>query len=183
MGGIISSVMNWFSGSKEVRVLILGLDSAGKTTILYRLSLNQYVQQVAPTVAFNIEKVTFGKLTMHIWDLGGQHQLRPFWRLYYKSTDGIVFVIDSKDRERIDLCRDELNSLLSEEELKNVPLLVMANKQDLAEAMTAEEISNSLDLTKIKDRTWTIIPTSALKGDGVKAAFDWLAETIEGRTT
>lgn len=182
MGGIISSVMNWFSGSREVRILILGLDSAGKTTILYRLSLNEYVEEVAPTVAFNIEKVSFGNLVMHVWDLGGQYQLRPFWRLYYKSTDGLVFVIDSNDSERLNLCRDELNSLLNEEELKNVPLLILANKQDLPGALTAEDISNKLELSAIKDRTWTIIPTSALKGDGIKAGFDWLAETIQNKT-
>lgn len=182
MGGVISSIYSWFSGKREVRILILGLDSAGKTTILYRLSLNQYVQQVAPTIAFNLEKVEVGNLTLQIWDLGGQHQLRPFWRLYYKDTNGIVFVIDSADRQRIDLCKDELNLLLNEEELKEVPLLIMANKQDLNDALTIDELTAKLELANIKDRTWTIMPTSAMKGDGIKDAFDWLSESVEAKT-
>ena len=179
MGGLLSAISNWISGKQEVRVLILGLDFAGKTTILYRLSLNQAVQQVAPTVAFNLETVEVGNLKLNIWDLGGQTQLRPFWRLYYKGTSGVVFVIDSSDRERIDLCADQLSGLLNEEELRGVPIVIMANKQDLSNAMKAEEISQRLSLSTIKDRAWTIIPASALKGEGIKESFQWLSETMQ----
>ena len=181
MGGFISTISNWISGKQEVRVLILGLDFAGKTTILYRLSLDQAVTQVAPTVAFNLETVEVGNLKLNIWDLGGQIQLRPFWRLYYKGTSGIVFVIDSGDRKRIDLCAEQLSGLLHEEELKGVPIVVMANKQDLQDAMKAEEISQKLGLSGIKDRAWTIIPASALKGEGIKESFEWLSETMNGK--
>ena len=179
--GIVSSILSWFSSKKEVKVLILGLDAAGKTTILYRLSLGQYVQQVAPTVAFNLEKVVVGNLTLQIWDLGGQQQLRPFWRLYYKNINGIVFVVDSADKERINLCNSELHALLKEEELKGVPVIILANKQDLESAMKPEEISHKLELPSIKDRPWTIMPTSALKGDGVTSAFEWLSDNMEGK--
>lgn len=179
MGGIVSSIFSWFSTKKEAKILILGLDSAGKTTILYRLSLGQFVQQVAPTVAFNIEKVEVGNLTLHVWDLGGQQQLRPYWRLYYKENNGIVFVIDSTDKERMDLCKDELFTLLDEEELKGVPIVILANKQDLQTALKVEEISEMMELSKIKDRPWQVIPTSALKGEGVSTAFEWLSETID----
>lgn len=181
MGGFLSAISNWISGKQEVRVLILGLNFAGKTTILYRLSLDQAVTQVAPTVAFNLETVEVGNLKLSIWDLGGQDQLRPFWRLYYKGTSGIVFVIDSADRKRIDLCAEQLNGLLHEEELKGVPIIIMANKQDLPDAMKAEEISQKLALSSIKDRAWTIIPTSALKGEGIKESFEWLSETMAGK--
>ncbi|KAH0793358.1 ADP-ribosylation factor-like protein 1 [Histomonas meleagridis] len=179
--GIVSSILSWFSSKKEVKVLILGLDSAGKTTILYRLSLGQYVQQVAPTVAFNLEKVEVGNLTLRIWDIGGQQQLRPYWRLYFKDINGIVFVVDSADKERINICNSELHALLKEEELKGIPLIVLANKQDLEDAMKPEEVSQKLDLSSIKDRDWTIMPTSALNGDGVSTAFEWLSENMEGK--
>lgn len=179
MGGLISAISSWISGKQEVRVLILGLDSAGKTTILYRLSLDQAVTQVAPTVAFNLETVEVGNLKLNIWDLGGQIQLRPFWRLYYKDTNGIVFVIDSADRERIDICAEQLNALLGEEEIKGVPIVVMANKQDLPNAMKADELTQRLGLINIKDRAWSIIPSSALKGEGIKDAFEWLSQTME----
>lgn len=181
MGSFVSTVLSWFQGKPDVRILILGLDAAGKTTILLHLSLNQYVQQVQPTVAFNLEKVEVGNLKLQIWDLGGQHQLRPFWRLYYKDSHGIIFVIDSADKERIKNCREELKALLQEEELRNVPLLVLANKQDLPNAMNVDEITKELELSSIKDRPWTIMPTSAVNGTNIKEGFLWMSETIEAR--
>jgi len=181
MGGLVSSVLSWFSGKPDVRILILGLDAAGKTTILFRLSLSQYVQHVVPTVAFNLEKVEVGNLKLQIWDLGGQHQLRPFWRLYYKESHGVVYVIDSTDRQRIDLCKTELFALLQEEELKGVPLVILANKQDLAEAMSVEELTNKLELASIKERAWNIYPTSAVNGNGIKEGFTWLSENVESK--
>jgi small GTP-binding protein len=162
-----------------VRILIVGLDFAGKTTILYRLQLNQHVAQIAPTIAFNLETVEVGNLKLQIWDLGGQHQLRPYWRLYFKETAGVVFVIDSADRKRIGLCSDELTKLLREEELTGVPLIVLANKQDLPDAMRPEEIGQQLALSEIKDRAWTIVPTSATDGRGIREGFDWLSDRIE----
>ena len=179
MGNLISTVLSWFSGKPEVRILVLGLDAAGKTTILHRLALNEYIQQVAPTVAFNLQKVEVGNLKLQIWDLGGQQQIRPFWRLYYKDTNGIVFVVDSADRERIGICSEELNAILQEEELIGVPLIIMANKQDLPEAMSVEELTTKLNLNSISERTWTINPTSALKGTGIKESFEYLANVIE----
>lgn len=179
MGGIISSVLSLFKGKPEVRILVLGLDAAGKTSILHRLSLSQYIQHEPPTVAFNLEKVEVGNLKLQIWDLGGQQQIRPFWRLYFKDTNGIVFVVDSADVNRLDLCCEELNALLQEDELRGVPLVIMANKQDLKEALKAEELSKRLRLTSITDRQWSIYPTSAVTGDGVKESFLYLANTIE----
>lgn len=181
MGGLVSTVLSWFSGKPEIRILILGLDAAGKTTILFKLSLGDYVKQVVPTVAFNLEKVEVGNLKLQIWDLGGQNQLRPFWRLYYKDTHGIVFVIDSTDKQRIELCKNELVALLSEDELKNVPLLILANKQDLTEAMLVEELTSKLELSSIKDRPWTIMPTSAVNGQNIQESFKWLSETVESK--
>jgi small GTP-binding protein len=182
MGSLFSSISAWISGKQEVRVLILGLDFAGKTTILCRLWLNTAVAQVAPTVALNLENVEIGNLRLQIWDLGGQNQIRPFWRLYFKDTTDVVFVVDSADRQRVGLCSTELGHLLHEDELRGVPLIVLANKQDLPDAMRQEELSRALGLAAIQDRPWTIMPTSAAKGTGVKETFNWLAENIEDRT-
>lgn len=181
MGGLVSSVLSLFQGKPDVRILILGLDASGKTTILFHLSLGNFVQEVQPTVAFNLEKVEVGNLKLQIWDLGGQHQLRAFWRLYYQDSHGIVFVIDSADRARIDLCRDELKLLLQEDELRGVPLLILANKQDIAGSMNVDELTTKLELSSIKDRVWTIMPTSALQGTNIKESFMWLSQTIESK--
>jgi small GTP-binding protein len=181
MGGIVSSISAWISGKIEVRVLILGIDSAGKTTMLYSLSLRPERREIVPTVAFNIETVELGKLRLQIWDLGGQIGLRRYWRLYFPNSDGIVFVIDSADRERIDLCAEQLRAALAEEELRGVPVVIMANKQDLADAMKTEEVSQRLGLANIKNRAWMIFPTSATQGTGIRDAFDWLSEAMESR--
>jgi small GTP-binding protein len=181
MGGVISSISAWIAGKKDVRVLILGLDSAGKTTLLYYLSLRPRETKIVPTIAFNIETVEIGKLRLQIWDMGGQRDLRPYWRLYFPNSDGIVFVVDSTDRQRIGLCAEQLNAVLGEDELRNLPLVIMANKQDLESAMKPDEISRSLQLTNMKDRQWAIFPTSGLVGTQVKEAFAWLSEAMDAR--
>jgi small GTP-binding protein len=179
MGSWFSSVFAWVSGKREVRVLIVGLESAGKTTVLYRLQLNQFVKEIAPTIAFNLETVEIGNLKLQIWDLGGQHQLRPYWRLYVKGTAGIVFIVDSTDKQRVGLCAEELANLLNESELAGAPLIILANKQDLTDAMRPEEVGQHLALSSIKDRPWTIKPTSAVDGSGIRESFEWLSERIE----
>lgn len=101
-----------------------------------------------------------------MWDIGGQKAIRPYWKNYYDNTDGLVYVVDSSDEVRLKECVEELQSLLAEDALKNVPLLVFANKQDLQFALEAEEIMNNLTLMEIKDRTWTIQACSAVTKDG-----------------
>lgn len=101
-----------------------------------------------------------------MWDIGGQKAIRPYWKNYYDNTDGMVFVVDSSDEERLNECVEELNSLLAEEGLAKVPLLVYANKQDLQFALEAEEILNHLKLMEIQNRTWNIQACSALTKEG-----------------
>eukprot|EP00835_Amoeboradix_gromovi_P004094 NODE_300_length_11422_cov_0.297978.p6 type:complete len:155 gc:universal NODE_300_length_11422_cov_0.297978:2173-2637(+) len=133
---------------KESRILILGLDNAGKTTILYRLQLGEIVQTV-PTIGFNVESVTYKNTTFQVWDLGGQSSIRPYWRCYYAQTDAIIYVVDSSDQERLSLAQSELLSMLGEEELKGVLLMVLANKQDVPQAKSVVDISNTLGLQKV----------------------------------
>ncbi|CAO3619300.1 unnamed protein product [Mucor hiemalis] len=113
MGANLSKALSKMFGSKEMRILMLGLDAAGKTTILYKLKLNQLVTTI-PTVGFNVELVTYKKCKFNVWDVGGQDKIRNLWRHYYTGTQGLIFVIDSQDRDCIDEARQELHCILSD---------------------------------------------------------------------
>ena len=180
MGGFLSTIVSRltrFFGSREARILILGLDNAGKTTILYRLQLDEVVETI-PTIGFNVETVQYKNIKFQVWDLGGQTSIRPFWRCYLPNTNAIIFVVDSVDKERINGAKQELHLMLEEEELNNVALLVFANKQDLPGALTVTQISDALGLSSIRNHQWTIIEASAVKGVGISEGLDWLATTL-----
>ncbi|CAG8440318.1 7600_t:CDS:10, partial [Ambispora gerdemannii] len=174
MGGMFSRALGRLWGEKEVRILILGLDGAGKTTILYRFQIGEVVTTI-PTIGFNVETVTYKNIKFQVWDLGeGQTSIRPYWRCYYANTDAVIYVVDSVDRDRINTAREELHAMLEEEELRESALLVFANKQDMDGAMSVTEVSDSLRLDTLKNRQWTIYKTSAVKGDGLTEGLDWL---------
>jgi len=178
MGGIFSSLFSRLWGSKELRILILGLDGAGKTTILYRLQIGEVVTTI-PTIGFNVETVRYGNIKFQVWDLGGQTSIRPYWRCYYSNTDAIIYVVDSTDKERMGISKSELVAMLEEEELKSAVLLVMANKQDMENALSPTQVSNELGLSALRNRKYQIFKTSALKGDGIEEAMEWLASELK----
>ncbi|KAK9318232.1 ADP-ribosylation factor family-domain-containing protein [Lipomyces starkeyi] len=179
MGQVLGRVLSkLWGGDKEIRILILGLDGAGKTTILYRLQIGEVITTV-PTIGFNVETLTYKNLKFNVWDLGGQTSIRPYWRCYYANTAAVIFVVDATDRDRINTCRDELKEMLNEEELADSALLVFANKQDQPGAMTAPEVSQTLGLVGMKDRSWSIVACSAIKGEGLTEGLDWLVEVIK----
>eukprot|EP00475_Leptophrys_vorax_P016868 TRINITY_DN2336_c0_g1_i1.p1 TRINITY_DN2336_c0_g1~~TRINITY_DN2336_c0_g1_i1.p1 ORF type:complete len:182 (+),score=41.85 TRINITY_DN2336_c0_g1_i1:77-622(+) len=178
MGMLLSSLFSSLWGSKEVRILILGLDAAGKTTILYRLHSPEAVVHTVPTIGFNVETLNYKNIKFQVWDLGGQTNIRPYWRCYFPNTNGIIFVVDSTDVERLETAKKELFSLLEEEELKESSLLVFANKQDLPGALSEAEISEAMGLSSIKDHSWFLCKTSATKGEGLYEGLDWLAEQL-----
>ncbi|KAL9955317.1 hypothetical protein ACROYT_G036624 [Oculina patagonica] len=180
MGSFFSSLFSSLFGQKELRILILGLDGAGKTTILYRLQVGEVVTTI-PTIGFNVETVTYKNLKFQVWDLGGQTSIRPYWRCYYSNTDAIIYVVDSMDRERIGISKQELIAMLEEDELKKAILVVFANKQDIEGAMSASEVSNALGLSALKSRTWSIFKTSATKGEGLDEAMEWLVDSLKTR--
>ncbi|CAK9118538.1 unnamed protein product [Durusdinium trenchii] len=139
MGIFFSKVWARLASGKEKRLLMVGLDAAGKTTILYRLRLAEAATTV-PTIGFNMETVEYRNIKFDIWDVGGQDQIRKLWRHYFKGTDGLIYVVDSADRERINDAKEELEKMLKEVQLQDATLLVLANKQDLKDAMPAAEI-------------------------------------------
>ena len=156
---------------------MVGLDAAGKTSVLYQLKMSELVKTI-PTIGFNVETLDYKGLTFTIWDVGGQDKVRMLWKHYYQNTDGIIFVVDSNDKERIKLSEEVLKLTLAEEDLKNSALLVMANKQDLSGALSPNEVTQQLGMNEIKSRNWLVQGTSAQTGQGLKEGLDWLANTL-----
>jgi len=163
-----------------MRILILGLDGAGKTTILYRLQAGEVVTTI-PTIGFNVETVTYKNLKFQVWDLGGQTSIRPYWRCYYTNTDAIIYVVDSADRDRMGISKQELVSMLEEDELKDAILVVLANKQDIEGSMTVTEVHAALGLDKLKNRTFQIFKASATKGEGLDESMEWLSNSLQNK--
>ncbi|PPQ63960.1 hypothetical protein CVT24_009083 [Panaeolus cyanescens] len=157
-----------------------GLDNAGKTTILKKLN-GEDIDSISPTLGFNIKTFLHGKYTLNIWDVGGQRTLRPYWRNYFEQTDALVWVVDSGDRMRMQDCKKELHSLLTEDRLAGASLLVFANKQDLQGSMTDAEIRDALELQSITTHHWKIWPCSAVTGENLVSGLDWIVNDVANR--
>uniref|UniRef100_A0A3B4AP12 ADP-ribosylation factor n=1 Tax=Periophthalmus magnuspinnatus TaxID=409849 RepID=A0A3B4AP12_9GOBI len=193
MGNVFGQLFKGLFGKKEMRILMVGLDAAGKTTILYKLKLGEIVTTI-PTIGmdallslfafhlplgFNVETVEYKNISFTVWDVGGQDKIRPLWRHYFQNTQGLIFVVDSNDRERVNEAREELSRMLSEDELRDAVLLVFANKQDLPNAMNAAEITDKLGLHSLRHRNWYIQATCATSGDGLYEGLDWLSNQLK----
>jgi ADP-ribosylation factor-like protein 2 len=178
--GLLTQIRKNQRKARETRLLMLGLDNSGKTTILKRV-VGEDVNEVAPTLGFNIKTVVHRGFTCHVWDIGGQKSLRPYWRNYFERTDAMIWVVDSTDTLRMEDCRAELHDLLKEERLQSASLLIFANKQDVSGAMTPQEIREQLRLDSIKTHTWHIQPCSALTGQNVLEGLDWVVSEIGQR--
>ncbi|KAK2158411.1 hypothetical protein LSH36_171g08004 [Paralvinella palmiformis] len=163
---------------KELRILLLGLDNAGKTTLLKSLA-SEDISHITPTQGFNIKSVQSSGFKLNVWDIGGQRKIRPYWRNYFENTDALIYVIDSADKKRFEETSIELAELLEEEKLTGVPVLIYANKQDLINAAPASEVAQGLDLNGIRDRSWQIQPCSAATGEGVKEGVEWVLKTMK----
>mmetsp|Transcript_10341 Transcript_10341/g.20843 ORF Transcript_10341/g.20843 Transcript_10341/m.20843 type:complete len:180 (+) Transcript_10341:122-661(+) len=177
MGNVFAKLFYALFGNREVRVLMLGLDNAGKTSILYRLKDGAHIKTV-PTIGFNVETLEFQNLSIQVWDLGGQASIRPYWRSYYQRQEAVIFVVDSCDHERLAIAQSELMSILQEDELHDALVCVFANKQDLPGALDTASVADALGLNKIQDRTWTIIGTSAIKGTGLEDGLTYIANNL-----
>merc|ERR1711865_1060294 len=178
MGLLMSKVWErMISSQKEMRILMVGLDAAGKTTILYKLKLGEVVTTI-PTIGFNVEEVQYKNINFTVWDVGGQDKIRKLWRYYYQNTQGLIFVVDSNDRERIEDAHDELAKMLGEDEMRDAAVLVFANKQDLPNSMPAAEVIEKLGLQSMRNRQWFVQSACATTGDGLYEGLDWLSRTL-----
>ena len=158
-------------GVKDHSSLLVGLDAAGKTTLLYKLRLGEVVSTI-PTIGFNVEELQYKKLRMQVWDVGGQDKIRPLWRHYCKNLNSLVFAVDSADRERLDEARDELHKVLALNE-PSLPVLIYANKQDMATAVSPAVVANALGLASLPN-PWHVQGCSSLSGDGLYEGLGWL---------
>lgn len=177
MGNIAAKIRSLF-GETEARILMLGLDAAGKTTILYKLKLGQSVTTI-PTVGFNVETVTYRSVKFNVWDVGGQDKIRPLWRHYYTGTQGLIFVLDCADKDRVEESCHELHRVINDREMKDAILLVFANKQDLPGVMRPQEVQENLGLGKMLERKWYVQPSCATTGDGLYEGLNWMMANIK----
>ncbi|CAN6242895.1 unnamed protein product [Urochloa humidicola] len=178
MGQAIRKLFDSFFSTREMRVVMLGLDAAGKTTILYRLHMGEVLSTV-PTVGFNVEKVQYKNVVFTVWDVGGQEKLRSLWKMYLSNSDALIYVVDSLDRDRIGDVRQEFQTIIKDPLMANSIILVLANKQDLRGAMSTDEVSEGLGLHDLRNRIWHVQGTCALRGEGLYDGLDWLASTLK----
>ena len=178
MGILISTLIDRFFPSTPCRILMIGLDNAGKTTVLYKLKLGEVVTTL-PTIGFNVETVEYKNIKFTVWDVGGQTKIRPLWQHYFENTQGIIYVVDSNDPVRIKEAREEMEAVLLDDRLRDAAVLVFANKQDLPQAMSTAEVTDKLGLANMRARDWFIQATCAVTGDGIVDGLEWMANTIK----
>merc|ERR1711912_135966 len=159
-------VFDMLASKRAMKMVMVGLDAAGKTTVLYKLRLGEVVTTV-PTIGFNVETVEYKNVSFTVWDIGGQDKIRKLWRYYYQGTDGAIFIVDSSDRDRIEDAREELFRMIHNDEMRDAVLLVFANKQDLPGAMNTTEMADRLGLRGLRSRKWFIQSACATNGDGL----------------
>ncbi|XP_006000590.1 uncharacterized protein LOC102358505 [Latimeria chalumnae] len=177
MSRIYQSLMSFYG--LQARVLMLGLDAAGKTTILYRLKLNETVTTI-PTIGFNVETVEpIENVSFTVWDVCSQTKIRPLWKHYFAHTDGLVFVVDSADPERFEEAREELEAILDDDQMRHVPFLILANKQDLPGAIGPSELVDLLCLRKFAGHEGNIQGCCAVNGDGLVEGMKRLSEMVK----
>ncbi|XP_005094721.1 ADP-ribosylation factor-like protein 4C [Aplysia californica] len=168
----------------SVQIVMVGLEGTGKTTLLYRLKFGQYTSTI-PTIGFNCEKVEVeeGKakgVTFTIWDIGGKDNMRPLWKSYLRSANGILFVVDSSDHEGAEEARMELSKLVKTQNPTNIPTLVVANKQDLPDSMSPEEVAKAVGVSELSaTHVCQLLPSCAVTGEGLSEAMDAMYEMIK----
>jgi ADP-ribosylation factor protein 1 len=176
MGFIFSKFWTNFLCKKDKRILMVGLVAAGKTTILHQLKMGETLNTI-PLISFAVETLAYKGLNFTVLEVGGQDKIRVLWRHYYQNTYGLIFVVDSNDKDRFEAAAEELKKMLAEEELKDCVLLVFANKQDLSEALSPNEVAKKLGIDTLK-RPWLVQGSSATTGQGLKEGLDWMASVL-----
>ncbi|XP_051877808.1 ADP-ribosylation factor-like protein 6 isoform X1 [Pristis pectinata] len=166
---------------RDVNVLCLGLDNSGKSTIIDRLKpAGAQVQEITPTIGFNVEKFSTVSLSFTVFDMSGQGRYRYLWEHYYKDAHAIIFVIDSADKLRIVVAKEELETLLIHPDIKHrqIPILFFANKMDLKDVMSSGMLTQILRLYNIQTKPWFLCLCSALTGEGLLEGMEWLQDRI-----
>ena len=150
----------------RVFVCLCYSDLSSPLTCLHRLACCVF--------GHSVETVEYKNISFTVWDVGGQDKIRALWRHYYSGCEGIIYVVDSLDRDRMGLARDTLKHMLLDDELRNAHVLVLANKQDMPNSMSAAEMADKLELSSIRGRNWHCQPCCAVSAEGLYEGLDWM---------
>ncbi|KAK4799558.1 hypothetical protein SAY86_024923 [Trapa natans] len=185
MFSLFYGLWKYMFSKKEFHVLVLGIEKSGKTTLLEKLkSLYSNLEglppdRIVPTVGLNVGRVELPNAKLVFWDLGGQPGLRSIWEKYYEEAHAVVFVIDASCPSRFEDSKSALEKVLRNDDLQGAPLLILANKQDLPEAVSTEELALYLDMKKLDERVSMYEAVSAYDGLGIRESVEWLVEVME----
>ena len=180
MGGLISSFLTLFKGKKDLRLLMVGLDNAGKSTIVTAMQLGKpLVADTKATVGFNLEEVSFENFRLKVWDISGQVKYRALWKHYYEGSNGLIFVVDAGDQGRMGEAKEEFHRVLLEQDLSSIRILVFANKQDLPGAMKAKEVGSILGIGPEHTNKVYVQESSARNNTGLLEGFTWLVHELD----
>lgn len=185
---LLSGLWKYAFKKDEYCILILGLDNAGKTTFLEQTKTKfsqgykgMNLNKITTTVGLNIGKIDIGGARLMFWDLGGQEELQSLWDKYYAESHGIIYLVDSVDTERIQESKQAFDKMLSSENLDTVPLLILANKQDVLSCASVLDIKKAFhdSSVSIGSRDCMIRPVSALTGQGVNEGIEWMVKCVK----
>jgi len=179
MSALFKRFLDWARGlfwKQEMEITLVGLQSAGKTTLLSAISDGKLAAEkdTIPTIGLNTKKVTKGSVTIKLWDIGGQPRFRPMWERYCRGVNSIVYVVDASDPSSFATSRDCLLDLIGKQALEGIPLLVLANKNDVPGAADEKVVAAALGLGSIQDREVTCYSISAKKVVNIDATLQWL---------
>eukprot|EP00045_Choanoeca_perplexa_P010668 m.109692 g.109692 ORF g.109692 m.109692 type:complete len:200 (-) comp15351_c1_seq1:119-718(-) len=186
MFSLLSGLVDYMLQKPEYYILILGLDNAGKTTLLEQFKLLNRPnykgkgRRIGPTIGLNVGHVDVRSARLTFWDLGGQSDLQELWNNYYKECHGIIYVVDSADQERLDESRQTFDKMISSPDLNEVPTLVVCNKQDIEDAMTIADVKHVFNQSayKLGVRDCKVHSISATNGDNVQGCIDWMLQAV-----
>eukprot|EP00299_Pterocystis_sp_00344_P002553 c12884_g1_i1.p1 GENE.c12884_g1_i1~~c12884_g1_i1.p1 ORF type:complete len:187 (-),score=32.67 c12884_g1_i1:147-707(-) len=174
---LVDGLLNWLRSlffKQEMELTLVGLQNAGKTTLVNVVASGSFVEDMIPTVGFNLRKVSKGKVQIKMWDLGGQPRFRGMWERYCRGVHAIVYVVDSANQEDIPIAKNELHDLLSKPSLETIPVLVLGNKNDLPNALSAEQLIEALELKNITGREICCYSISAKNQVNIDITIEWL---------
>ncbi|KAK8568237.1 hypothetical protein V6N13_106170 [Hibiscus sabdariffa] len=183
--GLLEAILNWLRSlffKQETELSLIGLQNAGKTSLVNAIAAGEYTEDMIPTVGFNMRKVTKGNVTIKLWDLGGQPRFRSIWERYCRAVSAIVYVVDAADSETLSVSRRELHDLIIKPSLNGIPLLVIGNKVDKPEALSKEDLTEQMGLKSITGREVCCYMTSCKNSTNIDTVIDWLVRHSRSRT-